>query len=152
MMRSAVGLAALLPLMVAAAAPLASPAAFVERIYHADVADPTPFDEATIYAPPLLALIRRDAAIGQRDGGVNILDWDPLCSCQDEDGMEARFSLRRTGAASAIADVRLAFPSDRRRLTLKLVRLPAGWRIADIVTKDSGSLVSLLRRGLAHAR
>lgn len=61
----------------------------------------------------LIALIREDArAVGP--GEVGVLDSDPLCGCQDWDGIfDLRIDMRQVKADHAEALVR--FPSSKRR-------------------------------------
>jgi hypothetical protein len=76
------------------------------------------------------------------------MDADPLCQCQDPAGLRPVVrEVRPSGRAGATAQILLDFGgSDRRDLRLRLVRTPAGWRIADIVTADEPSLLAALNR------
>lgn len=98
-----------------------------------------------IYTPKLLALIRRDRNSTPR-GYVGKLDWDPLCACQDTDGLTLS-ALKIVPTSSTSADVLLTLhfsePKDEK-ITYHLLLTPAGWRIDDIGTKDVPSLRKLL--------
>jgi hypothetical protein len=99
-----------------------------------------------VFSPLLLKLIRRDQK--QFRGEVGKLDGDPICDCQDSEGLrltEVRVS--KTSEHTAVASVSLLFPSDSsvRNLRLQLIWLPEGWRIDDIDTTDTPSLRKLLQ-------
>lgn len=106
-----------------------------------------------LLAPDLYGLVQRDSA-GGRIGG---LEYDPICQCQDNDGLSAQILSVAVSGDRALARVLLRFdgshPPPPRRLTLLLVRTPlAGWKIADIQTQRVPSLKSLLaRRGGSHS-
>jgi glutathione S-transferase len=109
-------------------------------------------DARRTFAPPLLALILRDRATTP-SGDVGILDGDPICDCQDTGGVRAtHLTITAAGPGHARARVTLRFPSETREMTLDLV---AGretgrgeWRVADVHTKETPSLVRLLEHGL----
>jgi hypothetical protein len=108
-------------------------------------------DAGRTFAPHLLALILRDRATTP-SGDVGILDGDPICDCQDAGGVRAtRLTINPAGPGRARARVTLRFPSETREMTLDLVaRRGAGrgeWRIADIHTRETPSLVRLLEHG-----
>jgi hypothetical protein len=94
-----------------------------------------------IYSPSLLALIRRDARATPK-GDVGKLDFDPVCSCQDSDGITLEaLQIMPTDPSHGRAVVTL-FPagSNQRKVTLKLVLLPQGWRIDDMESNKTPSL------------
>jgi hypothetical protein len=122
----------------------ASPRGFVEHLYAAyrnerwsPLARP-----ALVFAPPLVAAIREDRRLSGDE--VGFLDGDPVCDCQDPAGLRARI-LASTPGGRASASVRVALrfgdSADRRILTLRLTRTAAGWRVADVATPDSASLL-----------
>jgi len=142
-------LAALLAAATPAAAPPAEgPRAFVERLY-AGYRDPDYNPVAhprRIFAPALVAAIREDARLSSDE--VGYMDADPLCQCQDSSGLVPTIrEVGRPTRSTATARVLIDFGgSDRRDLSLRLVRTRAGWRIADIVTADEPSLLDSLNR------
>jgi hypothetical protein len=147
-------LALLAAAMLAPAAPGESPRAFVERIYagyrnqdYSPLARP-----ARIFAPPLVAAIAEDARLSHDE--VGYMDADPLCQCQDAGDLHPVVQeVRQLAPGRATARILLSFgPSDRRTLTLQLVRIRAGWRIADLVTADDPSLLGSLQRFNARRR
>jgi hypothetical protein len=59
----------------------------------------------------------------------------------------AVIGMSRPTPTTAVARLRLDFgDTDRREISLRLVRTASGWRIADIGTDDDPSLLSDLRR------
>ena len=152
-------LAALAAAALIAGAPVAvrgqaeTPERFLHRLYapyekgHAP--NPTGRIAASIFAPPLLALIRRDAALAH--GEVGTLDYDPICSCQDY----GPFKSLTISAAPPVGDkaqATVSWKSFNDSVTAKyeLVRIGGSWRIADIITKDVPSLRDLLVKGNAE--
>ena len=135
-----------------AAAPVAeTPKAFLERIYasYRDH-DFSPFEHAERYfAPKLKAAIDEDSRLA--NGEVGYLDGDPICQCQDSDGLKSKvLRIRLQGADKAFAEVLLDYPdSTATHVKFDLVKTKAGWRIADV---SSGDEPSLLRAILASNR
>jgi hypothetical protein len=139
---------ALLAALLAAAPPAETPRAFVERLY-AGYRDPdySPLAHPRrIFAPPLVAAIREDARLSRDE--VGFMDADPLCQCQDAAGLRPLIrQVDRPGRTTATAHVLLSLAgSDRRELSLRLVRTAAGWRVADVATADEPSLLAALER------
>lgn len=137
-----------------AAAPAETPRAFVERIYagYGDV-EYSPFAvPERFFAAPLVAAMEEDSRLSY--GEVGFLDGDPLCQCQDPSGLDAVVrDIRQPGPRTATARILLRLAgADRRDLSLRLVRTAAGWRIADIATPDSPSLLRDLRRSNRERR
>jgi hypothetical protein len=130
-----------------------TPEGFLHRLYapyekgHAP--NPTGRIAASIFAPPLLALIRRDEALAH--GEVGSLDYDPICSCQDYGRLK---SLTITAAApvndSVKATVSFRSFNDTVTVNYDLARIGGSWRIADIATKETPSLRDLLVKGNAE--
>jgi Protein of unknown function (DUF3828) len=111
--------------------------------------NPTGAMAASIFAPPLLALIRRDQALAH--GEVGTLDYDPICSCQDYDPLKSlSISVAAPVDNSAQATVSFKSGSDSVAVKYDLVRIGGNWRIADIATKDVPSLRELLVKGNAE--
>jgi len=129
--------------------------AFALRLYEAyrtGAPDYLGRDARRTFAPPLLALILRDRATTP-SGDVGILDGDPICDCQDAEGVRAtHLTITAAGPGRARARVTLRFPSETREMTLDLVAgRDAGrgaWRVADVHTSETPSLVRLLQQGL----
>ena len=105
-------------------------------------------DAEGTFTPPLLALIRRDQA-STPSGDVGVLDGDPICDCQDAGGLKmTRLVVEAAGPKAARAKVTLRFPGETRRVTLELKAIRGHWRVADVHTAATPSLVLLLRDGL----
>jgi hypothetical protein len=128
---------------LAAAHQAESPRAFLQRIYagyaHANY---NPLDHPDrVFAPRLTAAIREDERLAK--GEVGYLDGDPVCQCQDPDGLHAKVArVTQQGPAKAQAEVIVDFTdSTARRLRFSLVRTAAGWRIADVAVSDEPSLL-----------
>jgi len=139
---------ALLALLIAAASPGETPAAFVERLY-AGYRDPdyTPLVRPKrVFAAPLVAEIREDARLSRDE--VGYMDADPLCQCQDPAGLRPTIrEIGRPGRSAATVHVLLDFGgSDRRDLRLRLVHTTTGWRVADVATANEPSMLDSLRR------
>ena len=135
-------------LLLAPAPAAETPRAFVERLYagyrrpdYDPLADP-----ARIFAPSLVEAIAEDSRFSRDE--VGYMDADPFCQCQDPAGLRPLVrEVRRSGRSAATAHILLRFPgSDRRDLSLRLVRTGAGWRVADLSTADEPSLLDSLRR------
>jgi len=144
----------LLALLVATSAATQTPTAFVQSLY-ASYRDTSfsPFTHPDRYfAPRLRAAINEDSRLAK--GEVGYLDGDPICQCQDTDGLRARIlRMRSLGRDSATADVLLDYTdSTARRIRLSLVHTKAGWRIADIYAGDEGSLLKALDASNRQAR
>lgn len=142
-----------------AAAPAVSAKVFVDGIYARWQRELKrgnwryqPPRDRTLFAPELAALFAKDARIVARTGDMGVIDAVPLCSCQDDEGMRARSTVLRADASAATVRVRLTFGGgEPTLLTLRLVRMPAGWRIADI-GEGEGSMVRSLHAALDGQR
>ena len=96
------------------------------------------------FSPELLALIRKDQA-NTPAGEVGILDGDPICDCQDAEGLKLTdVTVAAVGQGKARADVTLKFPSETRSMSLDLVAHGGEWRVGDVHTGQTPSLVKLL--------
>jgi hypothetical protein len=124
-----------------------NPRMFVERVY-AGYRDPdySPLAKpGRIFAPPLVAEIRKDRRLSR--GEIGYMDGDPLCQCQDAAGMRPLIGEVWESTGKANARIQLLFgDSDRRALELRLIWTRSGWRIADVATAEEPSLLDSLRR------
>jgi hypothetical protein len=131
-----------------------SPELFLHRLYTPyqkgrDAPSVTGRMATSIFAPLLLALIRRDQALAH--GEVGTLDYDPICSCQDYDPLKSlSISVAPPIDNAAHAIVWFMSGSDTVTVNYDLVRIGGNWRIADIMTKDVPSLKELLVKGNAE--
>lgn len=106
---------------------------------------------AKIFSPQLLQLIRKSEKETPK-GDIGVLDFDPICSCQDPDGLRlASLDVKPGATGSAVAVAMLHYPDskDDIRVELSLKWFAAGWRIDEISTMDVPSLRKLLT-GEAH--
>jgi Protein of unknown function (DUF3828) len=152
----------LLMFLVCASALIAAPAhtqsvgqarAFVRGLY-AQYGHPKASDgpnilgpgAARIFSPQLLQLIRKSDRETPK-GDVGVLDFDPVCSCQDPDGLGlAPLDVKAGEGGAAVAVAMLHYPDSAEdiRVELSLKWFPSGWRIDEISTKDVPSLRKLL--------
>lgn len=100
------------------------------------------FSSPRILTPDLYDLVRKR--------GTDALGYDPLCQCQDNDGLSAQILSLTGDAQQMVARVLLRFDADRiappKRVTLVLRRSLAGWKIADIQSASVPSLKRWLER------
>jgi hypothetical protein len=90
-------------------------------------------EEPRYFAADTLSLLRENTRLLK--GEVGDIDVDPVCVCQDNDGMKATVrSVTMTGKDAARADIDIGWSSDRHitRVKMDLVRGSGGWRIHDI--------------------
>ncbi|CAN5139149.1 hypothetical protein BH11PSE2_BH11PSE2_15600 [soil metagenome] len=94
----------------------------------------------------LVSLIREDARLSGDEVGA--LDFDPVCQCQDPEGMKATVhDAKLTGGKSATAKVELKFDKeDEIRITYVLVQILGQWRIHDIENDLDRSLRQFLTK------
>ena len=100
------------------------------------------FASPRLLTPALYDLVRR---------GGGELDYDPLCQCQDNDGLSAQILSVVGTSDRAVAYIVLRFDADLRtppqRVRLILTRSAAGWKIDDVASAKLPSLKAwLLRR------
>ena len=142
-----IGLAAAVAMATTARAQsLESAQGFVAGLYHAYQRSQPDYlgrRAASVFSPRVLGLIRRDER--NAHGEVGALDGDPICDCQDADGVRlTALSVTPAGPGRATARVRLRFPDGPRAMTLDLAAVGGQWRVDDVHTKDTPSLVGLL--------
>lgn len=88
----------------------------------------------------LRAAIRAD----MRGTEIGLLDYDPICQCQDDAGQTLRIIAVRTTGRASIATVESTSGGERSRITFRLANGREGWRIADIGTASRPSLLKSL--------
>jgi hypothetical protein len=143
----------LLALLVAAAEPVESPKAYMERVYASyRVPNFNPLDHPDRYfAPRLVAAMNEDARLAH--GEVGYVDGDPICQCQDPDGLHAKVTRVTQQGGKAMADVIIDFTdSTARRVKFSLVRTNGGWRIADVSSSDEPSFLRAIEASNRKAR
>jgi hypothetical protein len=112
---------------------------FVEGLYARYGPDGNPAnlsgeDASQAFDPSLIALVKADAAaVGP--GHVGVLDYDPLCDCQetDVDFPGLKITTQSVGASHATATVTFNDVNQKPiKIVLTLVRNPSGWRIFNV--------------------
>ena len=102
-----------------------------------------------VFAPDLIALIRREAASVPK-GDVGALDGDPICDCQDWQISNVQVAVSTPKPGAAQAEVRFQNAGEPRQVRLDLVAVQGRWRVADVHTPDTPSLAKLLRDSIAQ--
>jgi hypothetical protein len=98
-------------------------------------------------AEPLLGRVRKDRRQAAKDGEAGNLDFDPVCACQDDTGLKGtKVSVDESDGKTARANVRFIIEKTAISVRYRLVATPAGWRIADIATKEVPSLLAMLAK------
>lgn len=131
-----------------------TPEHFIRRVYsryrHGGPGVLTSRPEGTpYYTAELLDAVAKDLEAAH--GEVGAIDSDPLCGCQDFDGLRVtRVSLDTSAADTPKAHVAFVNLKQKGAVTLTLSRTLRGWRIADVSEKDMPSLMALLKEDAAH--
>jgi Protein of unknown function (DUF3828) len=120
-----------------------TPQGYIERLYAAyRNANFNPLAHPQLYfTPRLVAALDEDARLA--NGEVGYVDGDPVCQCQDPEGLHATVT-RVTQKTPSKAEVRVsigftgyvAWPA-----TFILLLTGAGWRIDDVSSADEPSLL-----------
>lgn len=133
-----------------AQSPAQSPEQFVRALYAQYVpgGKPTAFDypeAARIVDSEMLALLRRDRDSTPK-GDEGAIDSDPVCQCQDWGSLKIR-SLQIKAADKDRSSATVAFSNldGHETVRLDLVRADGRWKIHDIGTAISPSLLAYLR-------
>jgi len=109
------------------------------------------------FAASLLALVRADArAAGP--GNVGAIDADPVCACQDWDGiwnLDIVVKVEASGHAEAAVSFSISPPQSHqkdasRRLSIKLVSEHGAWRIDDVIDLTDPKAPYALRKALVE--
>lgn len=145
--------ALLIPGVSAHAQPLPEAKAFVTGLYTAYQHKPDPDylgrQIGGVFAPDLIALIREEAA-GVPKGDVGALDGDPICDCQDWQISDVQVSVTSEKAGLATAEARFRNAGEPQSVRLDLVAVQGRWRVADVHSASTPSLVGLLRDGIVQ--
>ena len=142
----------ILPLLIGAALASGqheSPRGYMERLY-ASYRNPS-FNPLThpsrYFSPRLVAALNEDARLAH--GAVGHVDGDPICQCQDPDGLQATvIQVSPNGSAKAKVQVSIRLRGyEARPATFSLIMTKAGWRIDDVSSPDEPSF----RRGIEES-
>lgn len=122
----------------------------------AQFADREARDNAQLYTPELVELMRRDR-LSTNEGEVGVLDWVPLCECQDDAGLRLQTITTAPGPDRQVLAT-ATFSTESREnprhiILYTLQHTPTGWRIADTENRTPGAVggggtLALLRRGV----
>jgi len=93
----------------------------------------------------LVALILADRACSRRTQEVCNLDFSPIWDAQDAIGTTVKISEGRD-PSRVLVELRGPGGKEVRRLTYRMVKTAAGWRVHDIEYDSHESLVAMLRR------
>jgi hypothetical protein len=94
------------------------------------------------FEPSLVTLMAADEAAAAKRGDVPELDGDPFIDAQDWEIIDLKIATQMDGTDKATATVSFRNFKKPHSVSVKLVKLPVGWRIADVVWAD-GSLRAL---------
>jgi hypothetical protein len=107
-----------------------------------------------VFSSSLIDLVREDLK-GIGDGEVGVLDYDPVCGCQDWDGIfNLKMKIRplkgsdRVEASVSFAVMKKATARDYRFIILTLSRERGNWRIYDVVDRSDPETPFALRKEL----
>jgi hypothetical protein len=134
----------------AAAMPAQSPEQFVRGLYAQYVpgGKPVAFDypeAGRIVDSDMLALLRRDRDLTPK-GDEGVLDADPVCQCQDWGTLKIlSMEIKPVDKDRSSATVAFSNLDGHQTVRLDLVRVNGRWKIHDIGTADSPSLLTYLR-------
>lgn len=149
--RIALALACLIALTAIAPAEEATPQAFLTALYHRYEGKHTRgidyADKRTLlhyFDPALVTLIVADQAAAKKNDEVPALDGDPFVDAQEWAITQLAITTAADGPDTATGIVTFRNFAEPKKIQLALVRLKAGWRIADITWPD-GSLRGLYR-------
>lgn len=132
--------------------------AFVDSLYGKlgddASADPSRAKYKALFDSPLVEAMQANWDYEDKAQEIGVLDFDPFCQCQDNEGMTHRISAVSGDDRAATVTVIDRWPPPAEpaeiAVTFSLARGgPHGWRIRDIGTADTPSLASEMQRGLA---
>lgn len=128
------------------------PEAFVRALYIYTAApwvEEDPAEKAVtpgrdpIYSRTMNALLGIDAREAEARGGAPHIDANPICACQDSEGLVLRtVTVTPEGPQAATANVVFGYVYANRevRQTFKLVKEGPMWRVGDIINEHGKSL------------
>ncbi len=93
----------------------------------------------------LVALVLADRACSRRIQEVCNLDFSPIWDAQDAVGTIVKISEGKA-PSRVLVELQTLDRKDVRRLTYRMIKTAAGWRVHDIEYDSHESLVTMLRR------
>jgi hypothetical protein len=140
--------AALCALPLGAQGQTSTPASFLRAIYDpylkADFKGQPYWQVSRFFVPELAHAIEADMREAKRRGEVPKLDGDPFLDAQDWEIRNLAISVKADGP-KATGEVTFDNLGKAKKITIDLVQIQAGWRIADIKS-PSGSLSDLYKK------
>lgn len=130
------------------AAALEGPEPFVRALYAVYATDggglePLPAGRDPIYGRTLNAMIGAD--FRKANGEVPYLNHDPICGCQDGDGLTLdSVAVTETSQTEAEAAVVFTNSGETRHQTLKLLKEGQAWRVVDVLVPGEPPLTDQL--------
>lgn len=100
----------------------------------------------SILAPGLLWLVRLDEQRQEGDNGY--LGWDPLCDCQDPDGITLDDVVTSQKNNKIAAVVKLRYLDTTKTIFFNLIDFKSKWLISDVGSPENPSLYNYLLRNL----
>ena len=97
----------------------------------------------TLLSPEFLQLIRLDQKRPEGDRGY--LSRDPLCDCQDPEGVKPNTVITSQSGDSAAVRVRLCYMNGLKNILFKTILCEGKWHIRNIGSKENPSLYEYLR-------
>ena len=122
--------------------------AFVRGVYAgyaaAEAVDAPPVEAGPpMWSRRMAALIERDIELAGDD--LPFLDADPICNCQDWEGIAVRWvRTRAIGRGRTEATVRFVNAGEAQTARFMLIREDGGWRIDDILNPPYRGLAARL--------
>jgi hypothetical protein len=92
----------------------------------------------------LVSLVLADRACSRRTQEVCSLDFSPIWDAQDAVGTVVKISDAKD-PSRVLVELQTPDHKDLRRLTYRMVKTPAGWRVHDIEYDSHESLVAMLK-------
>lgn len=102
-----------------------------------------------IFTPDLLKLIRLDQEYAQGEAGY--LDWDPLCDCQDPEGLHIKKITIFQNSEITYAEINIVFTAEEKKVILQLKHLNGKWLINNIEGKSVPNLRGYLEKNLGKS-
>jgi len=104
-------------------------------------------DGLAVFSPSLFNLIKQDVGATPQ-GFAGRLDFDPICSCHDSDGLRVEaLTLHPTRSHSVLATVTLRYAdATTRTINLTLVPTSGTWRVYDVSSASVPSLRKFLSK------
>lgn len=104
----------------------------------------------SIFTPDLLKLIRLDQEYAHGEAGY--LDWDPLCDCQDPDGLHIKKIAIFQKSGITYAEINLGTTVEEIKVILQLKHLNGKWLINNIEEKSVPNLREYLEKHLKNKK